>query len=175
MYTNIQEVLNGHLKALDKAGKRKQFEELMKEDSSVEVQINLAATILQETGVIPNHRSGPTNESSFSEGFDFKGDGRELRVHSTMVLGHLSEADARRSLGLPTTSGAEVRSKLKLTENESRQYVAYVRRGESEAAALAMACPRLVGQLKEAIGRGKSVSEFLESFDEQVLTREKRH
>jgi hypothetical protein len=175
---NIQEVLTEHLKALDKVGKRKQFEELKKAGSPVEVQVNLAAAILAETGVIRTHTNGGNvtnfdeSASSFSEesstplseGFAFRGDGKELQVRSTMMVCNITEAEARRALGLPIRSGAEVRSKCKLTENETRQYIAYVKGGESEASALAMACPRVAKQLREAISSGKSVPEFLESL-----------
>jgi hypothetical protein len=175
---NIQEVLTEHLKALDKVGKRKHFEELKKAGSTAEVQVNLAAAILAETGVLRTHHSGGNvtnlNESSssfseesstsISEGFEFRGDGKELQVRSTMMICNISEADARRVLGLPITSGAEVRYKCNLTENESRQYVSLARGGESEAVALAMACPRVAKQLREAINRGMSVPQFLESL-----------
>jgi hypothetical protein len=175
---NIKEVLNEHLKALDKVGKRKQFEELKKTGSTTEVQVNLAAAILAETGVIRTHHSGGNvtnlNESSssfseesstsLSEGFEFRGDGKELQVRSTMMICNITEAEARRALGLPITSGAEVRSKLNLTESETSQYVASVRGGESEAVALVMVCPRIAKQLREAINRGMSVPQFLESL-----------
>jgi hypothetical protein len=178
MYTSIQEVLTEHLKALDKVGKRKQFEELKKAGSRAEVQVNLAAAILAETGVIRTHHSGENvmnlNESSssfseessasLSEGFEFRGDGKELQIRSTMMVCKITEAEARRVLGLPIKTGAEIRSKCNLTESETRQYVAYVRGGESEASALAMACPRVAKQLKEAIRQGKNVPEFLESL-----------
>jgi hypothetical protein len=178
MYTNIQEVLTEHLKALDKVGKLKQFEELKKAGSTAEVQVNLAAAILAETGVIRTHHSGGNvmnlNESAFafsegssnqSEGFEYRGDGKELQVRSTMMVCKITESEARRVLGLPIkTTGAEIRSKCNLTESETRQYVAYVRGGESEASALAMACPRVAKQLKEAISQGKNVPEFLESL-----------
>ena|ERR1700685_2665390 len=72
--------LNEAIEALDKVGKRAKFEETRKAGSPVEVQLNLAETILKESRVIRKHNGAvetfvegnPFNQSrgsSFSEGY----------------------------------------------------------------------------------------------------------
>jgi len=107
-------LLNEALEALGKVGKRKTFDEKRKAGSPIEVQLNLAETILKESKVTrdftSSHNSGveqeEIRESAFSEGYDFKGDPRELQVRSYVAMG-CTEADARKTLGLPPKEIAE--------------------------------------------------------------------
>jgi len=75
---SVEVKLTEALEALDKVGKRAKFEEKRKAGSPIEVQLNLAETILKESRVIRKHNGAaelfvegsPFNrDHSFSEGY----------------------------------------------------------------------------------------------------------
>jgi hypothetical protein len=107
----------------------------------------------------PIKRGNNSTTTTTSEKGGFT-DPRELQVKSYMRTANLTEAQARKVVGLPERTANE----LNLSENEFRQYSAYLQAGYSEAEALTAASPTYSHKLNQAVRRGSTVSQFLESI-----------
>ncbi len=91
---SIEVKFNEALEALDKVGKRAKFEEKRKAGSPVEVQLNLAETILKESRVIRKHNGSADNghetftesTNSINEGYLQETDGKNIFAGGDKIM-----------------------------------------------------------------------------------------
>jgi hypothetical protein len=88
---SIEIKFNEALEALDKAGKRKQFDEKVRSGMAIETKLNVAETVLKEAGVDISHLE------EFRESVDFAAKIETLRErqYKNALASGMSEAEAR--------------------------------------------------------------------------------
>jgi hypothetical protein len=124
---SIEVKFNEAIEALDKVGKRAKFEEKRKAGSPVEVQLNLAETILKESRVIRKHNGAVDNghetftESthSISEGYVQEADGKNMFAAGDAVIMESLGLSAEQQRVLTGKQPAEYAN---LTEAQKRDF-----------------------------------------------------
>lgn len=126
-------LLNEALAALETVGKKQKFLEKRKAGTPIEVQLNLAETILKESKVIRYHNGAADNghgELLTESGGSYVSevtDPRELQVKGYMLSCNINEAEARKVLGL---------APKELNRAQAAEYMFAVRCGISESDAM---------------------------------------
>ena len=131
---SIEVRFNEAMAALKKADRMKRFDDASKACKTIEAKLRAAEAVLAESGVVRSDATGNQEfRESFSEGYRAGHfDPRKLQIKSYMAMG-LSEADARKVLGLPP---AEIEALGRTVVND---YVFARASGVSESLAIEIA------------------------------------